>query len=296
MTDIFTTERKILRIAELVLSNPAFDDDPLRQHFLGLKDDYQRLFRQLRHLIHTSDKQQLRLNELNEKLDTANRFIRQVFGRYLTEDVVETLLSSPGGLTIGGEKRVITILMSDLRGFTAMSERMPAEDVVGVVNTYLSAMTDVIVRYGGTIDEFIGDAVLAFFGAPVFKEDHAASAAACAVEMQRAMSTVNAACAENGYPLLCQGIGVHTGSVVVGNIGSFKRAKYGAVGANINLASRIEAETKGGEILISKATVDACGPIVEWVSSAEITPKGFTEPIRVFNVVGIGGDYNVRLE
>ncbi len=295
MNDLFSKERKTLDLADAVLSNPEFDKNPLKGPFHDLKVDYERLLRQLKHLISTSDKQQMTLNELNAKLDTANRFIREVFGRYLTEDIVKTLLSSAEGLNLGGEKRVITILMSDLSGFTAMSERMSPEEVVEIINIYLSAMTDVIVRFGGTIDEFIGDAVLAFFGAPVFEAGHAASAVACAVEMQLAMEAVNSACREKGFPLLCQGIGIHTGSVVVGNIGSFKRAKYGAVGANINLVSRIEAETGDGEILISKATYDACGPIVDWSRSAEIKPKGFADPVRIYNVIGIGGDFNVSL-
>lgn len=127
------------------------------------------------------------------------------------------------------------------------------------------------------------------------KRDHAAAAVACAIEMEQAMAAVNADCVERGYPELQQGIGVHTGSVVVGNIGSFKRAKYGAVGSNINLTSRIVSAAAGGEILVSRATADACGPIVESSSSTEIQPRGFTKMIRVFRVTGIGGKFDVRL-
>ncbi len=233
--------------------------------------------------------------EKNALLTKTNILIRKIFGRYITDDIVQTLLASPDGLAIGGENRVITILMSDLRGFTALSERMAPEDVVGIINIYLSAMTDVIIRYGGTINEFIGDAVLAFFGAPISKDDHAAVAVACAIEMEQAMAAVNADCLERGYPELQQGIGIHTGSVVVGNIGSFKRAKYGAVGTNINLTSRIVSAAGGGEILVSEATTDTCGPIVETSSSTEIKPRGFTKMIRVFSVTGIGGKFDVRL-
>jgi adenylate cyclase len=114
----------------------------------------------------------LERNEALQQLEKANRFIRETFGRYLSDDIVDTILESPEGASLGGEKRFVTIMMTDLRGFTSIGERLPAEDVVGIINIYLETMTEIILKYQGTIDEFIGDAILAIFGAPILR--HAA--------------------------------------------------------------------------------------------------------------------------
>jgi adenylate cyclase len=173
------------------------------------------------------------LQELNAALEVRNRFIRQTFGRYLSDDIVETILEQPDGLKIGGEKRQATILMSDLRGFTSLSERLPAEDVVSMVNTYLETMTEIIPKHQGTIDEFIGDGILVIFGAPFRRPDDARRAVACAVDMQLAMVAVNDRNRQAGYPEVALGIGLNTGKMVVGNIDSKKRTKYGVVGRKL---------------------------------------------------------------
>src|SRR5215831_1351253 len=142
-------------------------------------------------MVELQEAQQL-LQEQNAQLELHNRFIRQTFGRYLTNEVVASLLDSPTGLAIGGEKRKVTLLMSDLRGFTTLSERLHPEEVVTILNRHLGTMVDVILRYHGTIDEFIGDAILVIFGAPLQRDDDAQRAVACAVEMQLAMAMVNA--------------------------------------------------------------------------------------------------------
>jgi adenylate cyclase len=239
-----------------------------------------------------------RTQELNAtllKVKTANRLIRKTFGRYLSEDVVDDILSSPDGASLGGESKVITIMMTDLRGFTAISERLPAKDVLNIINIYLKSMTEVVMRYHGTIIEFIGDAILAVFGAPVLREDDAQRGVACAIEMQNAMSVVNARCRELGYPEIEQGIGLNSGESVVGNIGSDKRTKYGIVGMNMNLTARIESYTVGGQILISESTARACGQILTINDTLEVMPKGVKQPVTLFDVQGIEGNYNVFL-
>lgn len=235
------------------------------------------------------------LLESQHQLEIRNRFIRKTFGRYLSDDVVDSLLESPEGLRLGGEKRRVTIMMSDLRGFSAISERLPAEQVVGIINIYLETMTEIILKYQGTIDEFIGDAILVIFGAPVLREDDARRAAACAIEMQLAMEKVNERNREAGYPEVAQGIGINTGDLVVGNIGSEKRSKYGVVGRNVNLTSRIESYTVGGQVLISESTLEACGDILITDDHFPIRPKGFKDPITVYELGGIGGRYNLFL-
>ncbi len=235
------------------------------------------------------------LLESQRQLEIRNQFIRKTFGRYLSEDVVDSLLKSPEGTRLGGEKRRVTIMMSDLRGFTAISERLPAEHVLNMINHYLETMTEIILRYQGTIDEFIGDAILVIFGAPILREDDARRAVACAVEMQLAMSEVNARNRASGYPEVAQGIGINTGDLVVGNIGSEMRSKYGVVGRNVNLTGRIESYTVGGQILISESTREACGEILRIDDAIEIVPKGVKAPIHVFEIGGIGGPHALFL-
>ncbi len=235
------------------------------------------------------------LLESQRQLEIRNQFIKETFGRYLSDDIVHSILESPEGLKLGGEKRWATIMMTDLRGFTAIGERLPAESVVSIINTYLEVMTDVIFKYQGTIDEFIGDSILVIFGAPILREDDARRSVACAIEMQMAMADVNGRNLENGFPEVAQGIGINTGELVVGNIGSEKRSKYGVVGRNVNLASRIESYTVGGQILISESTKDDCGPILRIDDAMEVMPKGFKEPITIHEVGGIGGEYDLFL-
>jgi len=221
--------------------------------------------------------------------------IRKTFGRYLTDEIVAKLLENPEGLSLGGERRKITILVSDLRGFTSLSERLPPEEVVKILNFYLGYMADVITSYRGTIDEFMGDGILVFFGAPTLREDDAERAVACAVAMQLAMTAVNAKMKELGLPQLEMGIGINTGEVVVGNIGSEKRTKYGVVGRQMNLTYRIESYTIGGQILISEHTLKELNQPLKINGDKEVLPKGVKQPISIYDVGGIGGDYNLFL-
>ena len=238
---------------------------------------------------------QLERNEALQKLEVRNRFIRETFGRYLSDDVVNNLLDAPEGLRLGGEKREVTIMMSDLRGFTAMSEVQGAEQIVSMLNNYLGRMTDIIVRHGGTIDEFIGDGILVFFGAPQRREDDASRAVACALEMQLAMTEINDWNREHGLPDVQMGIGLNTGEVIVGNIGSQKRAKYGAVGSHVNLTGRVESFTVGGQILISETTRNAISAPLEVASEMRVEPKGVKTPITIYEITGIGAPYNLHL-
>ena len=165
-----------------------------------------------------------------------------------------------------------------------------------MVNNFLSVMTEVIISYGGTIDEFIGDAILALFGAPKAMDDHAEKAVACAIAMENAMPRVNALNRAAGLPEIETGIGINTGEVIVGNIGSEKRAKYGVVGHHVNYTARVESYTSGGQILISERTYDACHGLVQARDQMSVRPKGFDEDVKLYDVAGIGGPYNLKLE
>ena len=235
------------------------------------------------------------LQRLAEQVELRNRFIRETFGHYLTDEVVSTVLESPTGLQIGGEKRKITMMMTDLRGFTSLSERLPPERVVALLNRYLTTMVSVIKQYQGTIDEFIGDAIFVLFGAPVWQEDDAERAVACAVAMQIAMSSINEQNLKEDLPELEMGIGIHTGQVVVGNIGSAERMKYGVVGSQVNLTSRIQSCTIGGQILISETTRQEAGRILKIGQQIEVKAKGVEHPITLSEVLGIGGSHKLQL-
>jgi class 3 adenylate cyclase/CheY-like chemotaxis protein len=237
------------------------------------------------------DLDRLRLIELGR----AHELVRRAFGRYVSEEVAASILQSPDGLDLGGEEREVTILMSDLRGFTALAARLTPHEVIEFLNLYLEAMVDVISRYEGTIDEIIGDAILVIFGAPVASHDHAGKAVACGLAMQLAMTEVNQRLIAKGAAALEMGIGIHTGRVIVGNIGSLRRTKYAAVGSNVNLAGRIESFTTGGQLLISESTREKIQSPLRIDGQYKVEPKGATRSLQLYEVGGLGEPFNLAL-
>jgi adenylate cyclase len=226
------------------------------------------------------------LVDLNRQLERRNKFIRETFGRYTSDDIVGVLLDMPEGLKLGGEKREVTLLMSDLRGFTAMVERLEATEVVALLNHYFSAMVELIHHNGGTIDEIIGDAILVIFGAPLAMSDAAQRAVRCALEMQKGMSGVNEYNNQMGWPEIEMGIALHTGEVVVGNIGSTKRSKYGVVGRTVNLTARIESFTVGGQVLVSPTLMQAVDRGLILGDQLKVHAKGMREPLKCRELLG----------
>ena len=234
-----------------------------------------------------------KIKALNDKLELRNKLLSETFGRFLSDEIVKKLLDTPDGLKLGGEKRTLTIMMSDIRGFTALSERMNPEDLIALLNHYLDEMTGPIQEHGGTIIEFIGDGILAIYGAPDYFEDHATRAVAAAVEMQSKMNDVNKWNEKRGYPPLEMGIGINTGEVIVGNIGSEKRTKYGVAGPAVNMCGRIESYSIGGQILIPLATMEAVGPELEISKEMTVYPKGAAGELQLWQVTGIGKPYDL---
>ncbi len=223
-------------------------------------------------------------NELKER----NAFVRRVLGRYVTDEVAKHVLAAPEELHLGGERREVSILMADLRGFTPMSDRLAPETVVTILNHYLHYMVEVVLKWGGTIDEIIGDALLIIFGAPLEQEDHARRAACCALEMQIAMKCVNRTLHQEGLPALAIGVGLNTGEVVVGNIGSEKRMKYSVVGSPVNLTARIESFTLGGQILASESTIRCLGKEARIDGKLRVKMKGYDRSITIYEIGGMG--------
>ncbi len=221
--------------------------------------------------------------------------MQKTFGRYLDKEVVNSLLENPAGLRLGGERRKVTILVSDLRGFSAISEEFSPEEVVKILNLYLESMTDIIHHYKGTINDFMGDGILIMFGAPISREDDSQRAIACAMAMQLAMKQVNKKNQEMNLPILEMGIGINTGEVVAGNIGSQKRAEYTVIGSHVNLAARIESYTVGGQIFISEHTYKDANIDLRIDSQLQVEAKGIKHPINLYEVGGIGGKYQLFL-
>ncbi|MEF2837439.1 MAG: adenylate/guanylate cyclase domain-containing protein [Oscillospiraceae bacterium] len=234
-----------------------------------------------------------RIQALNSQLELRNKLLSETFGRFLSDEIVRQLLDTPDGLLLGGKKRSLTIMMSDLRGFTAMSEQMEPQSLIAMLNYYLGAMTDVIQRYNGTIIEFIGDGILAIFGAPVASDHHAEDAVAAAVAMQMRMKDINEWNTERGFPVLEMGIGINTGEVIVGNIGSEKRTKYGVVGSHVNLCGRIESYTIGGQILISPQTRSLIACDLDVAQELKVFPKGVKGGLTISHITGIGKPYHL---
>ena len=214
--------------------------------------------------------------------------VQSAFERYTSPEIAGYVLGNPEGDKQGGQERDVSILMSDLRGFTAMSTRLSCTDLITELNHYFEAMAAVIRRFDGTIIEFLGDGIFVVFGAPQDMRNHASAAVTCAVEMQNALEEVNAWNREKGYPELQMGIGISTGKCVVGNIGSDRKMKYGCMGETVNLAGRLESFCIGGEIHILETTQRRIAEELTIIGENSFMPKGGRAELKYYNITGIG--------
>ena len=214
------------------------------------------------------------LQAAKAELEKRNAFIREVFGRYMADELVDSLLEDPTALTLGGQCRTVTIMMVDLRGFTPLTTVLDPEKTVEALNIYFEAMLGVVTRFGGTVDNIMGDGLMILFGVPNQKECDACAAIACAIEMQNAMKQVNEKLNARNLPELGIGIGINSGEVVVGNVGSKNFAKYSAIGSPVNITARIEAHSLPGQILVTEAALQEADANVKTVGSLRVKAKG----------------------
>src|SRR5436190_828149 len=209
---------------------------------------------------------------------------RANYSRFLPEYVVKQMLENPDSFKLGGVNQTITVLFADIRGFTRISEHAPPEKIVHLLNRYFSAMTDIIFAHGGTLDKYLGDGLMALFGAPTTTPEDASNALNAAVAMQRRIMSINDELREEGFPEIGIGIGLHTGEVTVGYIGSERRSEYTAIGDTVNTSSRLESNARGGEILISDATAKAAHSRYTLKPREAIMVKNRQQPVALWEV------------
>lgn len=209
---------------------------------------------------------------------------RANYSRFLPEYVVKQLLENPESVRLGGINQTITVLFADIRGFTSLSERENPERVVLLLNRYFTAMTEIIFEHGGTLDKYIGDGLMALFGAPTTTPNDAINAAKAAVAMQRKVNTLNGELVAEGLTPVTVGIGLHTGEATIGYIGSEKRSEYTAIGDTVNLAARLESNARGGQILLSDATAKAIGNAFPLIAREPLAVKNRVQPVSLFEL------------
>ncbi len=209
---------------------------------------------------------------------------RANYSRFMPEYVVKQLLESPGSFRLGGVNQTITVLFADIRGFTSFSEKESPEKVVGLLNRYFSAMTEIIFEHGGTLDKFIGDELMALFGAPTAGPEDALNAVKAAVKMQKRVALLNTELRNEGLGEISIGIGLHTGVATIGYIGSERRSEYTAIGDTVNVASRLQANAAGGQILMSEATAAASGNLIPVNQREPLSVKNRVQPVAVLEV------------
>lgn len=230
----------------------------------------------------------------NIVVEKRSRYLRKAFSTYVSSQLVSEILKDPNRLKLGGEKRVVTVLFSDIRGFTGLSERLAPEDLVKLLNEYLNPMTSIVLNQEGMLDKYIGDAIMAIFNAPLEVSDHPRRACASAVKMMEKLGELNLKWKELDYPPLEIGIGINTGEAVVGNMGAELRFDYTAIGDTVNLASRLEGLNKlyGTEIIVSEFTYEAVKGEFIFREIDLVSVKGKANPVAIYELVGsrVDGD------
>lgn len=276
----------------MLLQKPLNDLSVIRIEYAARQHEMTRNYERMLQKQASALVQAREIEELNARLTARNDLLKQVFGRYFSDDVVEVILNAPEETGETGGKRQVTVMITDLRGFTAICDTLSPETVTEMVNQYLGAMTDTILDFGGTVLEFMGDGILAVFGAPVDNGNSVADAVAAGITMQNRMKQVNQYNISKQYPVVEMGIGIHRGEVFIGNIGSERLMRYNVMGKAVNLCSRIEGYSVGGQVLISKDTLEEIKDSVHIKKEFQVMPKGIHQLITICDVDEIKGEYH----
>lgn len=230
--------------------------------------------------------------------ESQKRFIKDAFAHYLAPTVIEQLIHEPGNLKLGGEERVLTAFFSDVAGFSSISENLTPTELVALLNEYLTAMTEIVLEHGGTVDKYEGDAIIAFYGAPVPFSDHAARACLASLRQQQKLASMREHWASVQKPLLTVRMGLCTGPMVVGNMGSKTRMDYTIMGDSVNLASRLEGANKkyGTPIMVAESTYLEAKDIVEARLTDVLRVVGRATPVRVYELLAVKGELEADAE
>ncbi len=236
-------------------------------------------------LINASDLESSK--KFSEEQLQEKKKLTKIFSKYVSSQVVDELMKNPDSTKLGGKKQKTTIMFSDIRGFTSMSEKMEPENIVSLLNEYLSNMSNIIFNWNGTLDKYIGDAIMALFGAPIQSDDDELRAVAAAIEMQKCLQKLNHDFTMQGKPNINIGIGINTGEVVVGNVGSENRLEYTAIGDSVNLASRLCSVAKAGQVIISESTYNHIKDHIEVIKLDMVQVKGKEQKVQIYQVASL---------
>ncbi|HQO65910.1 MAG TPA: adenylate/guanylate cyclase domain-containing protein [Spirochaetales bacterium] len=237
-------------------------------------------------LTFTDQTRERRLKEQMDVVVEERRAIKDMFSRYLSEDVVHSLMESPEQVKLGGAGKRATVFFADIRGYTSFSEGKTPEYIIGILNEYFSEAVEVVLRYRGFIDKFIGDCIMAAWGVPMTsEEDDARNAVACAIDIQGLISNPKRTFFRGEADHLRVGIGVHTGYLVAGNLGSARRMNYSVIGDTVNIAARLEGVAKAGEVIITESTKELLGDRFRLESREAVRVKGKAEPIKIYSAI-----------
>ncbi len=262
------------------------EDDKIRAIQSGADDFLTKPFNSL--MLLTRVRSLLRIKQLHDELENRNALLRRVLNRYVNEDIVDVILVDPDKyLKLGGDTRTVTVFFADIRGFTAFAERRPAHEVLQILNRFFNELTEVIFTHHGTFDKYVGDELMAFFGAPVATGDDVLNALQAALEMQRVFCRVRDGLDLPELKTIGLGIGLHSGEVAVGNVGSERVMSYTVIGDVVNTAQRIQEAAQSGQVLISEATYRLAEPLLDAERLEARTFSGKSEPIVVYNLRGI---------
>jgi class 3 adenylate cyclase len=236
----------------------------------------------------TRVKSLLRIKKLYDDIETKNHLLRSLFGRYVSAELAAEIVADPGRhLRLGGDKREVTIMFGDLRGFTPLAESLDPHDVVEILNVCLNHIIDTVFEFGGTLDKFRGDGFMAFFGAPIAREDDPLHAVRCALAIQDRLA--HTAFANFPDLRLNMGIGINTGTVIAGNIGSERRTDYTVIGNEVNVAQRFESNAGPGQILITGNTYERVKDSVQVRELGTMRIAGKVEGVMAYDVLGWRG-------
>lgn len=262
------------------------DEDKLRAINMGADDFISKPFTSL--MLLTRVKNLLRIKRLHDELEARNALLRRVLNRYVNDFLTETILSDPDKhLKLGGETRSVTVFFADIRGFTAFAEQHRADDVLALLNHFFNELTEIVFRNQGTFDKYVGDSIMAFFGAPIVGKNDALNAARTALEMQAVFARLKADIPRADVQQLGLGIGLHSGDAAVGNVGSERVMSYTVIGDTVNTAARLQQVAEDGITLITDETYHLIANHVQAVRLNPVTIRGKREPLVVYSLTGL---------